>query len=495
MRELTALLDGLTAAALPDKLAQVVVSDLVSDSRHIVSGSVFIAAQGIGSHGLDHLTQEQGEKVAAVLYQPPYSLSTSQKNSEKFIAIEQLAEKTGLLAKRFYPSAFSLPIIGITGTNGKTSVSHFIAQLSDYAVIGTMGYGRPQRLTTLSHTTPEALSLQKILQDLSQTAPGVALEVSSHALSLNRVEAVEIAIAVFTNFSQDHLDFHENMAAYQAAKTRLFSFPTLQAAVINIDDDLGYELAKSCKNRGLKVFAYGQNQRVFEFEQRIHLSHLVLSASGLTMNVSVALVSEVPKERVLFVPIWGAFNAYNLVAAVLALVAAGQPIESLLQKIKIVKGVVGRMNFLSLGEEKTAVIDYAHTPDALVSTLKSLRQQVKGRIYTVFGCGGDRDKSKRPLMAEAVNQYSDFGIITDDNPRTESSEEIIADILSGAIEPIRFQVIASRKAAINFGLSKLQPGDVLLIAGKGHETYQIIGTEKQEFSDYAVVQEWLDEPH
>lgn len=494
MMKLATLIHDFTTVTLPDKLAQVVVDDLVNDSRHIVSGSVFIAARGIRSHGLDHLTSAQCEQVAAVLYQPPYSLSAFQKDKAKFIAIDQLAEKAGLLARRFYAATFPQPLIGITGTNGKTSVSHFVAQLSNYAVIGTMGYGRPQQLTELSHTTPDAVSLQKILLTLSKTAAGVAMEISSHALSLNRVDAVEIAIAVFTNISQDHLDFHENMATYQAAKMRLFAFPSLQAAVLNVDDDWGYQLAKKCQKKGLNVLVYGQNQRVFEFSQRVHLSHLVLSTSGISVNLSMSIAG-FQKNRPLFIPVWGGFNAYNLVAAMLALVAAGYSIDDLLQKAGTVKGVVGRMDFLPLGDGKTAVIDYAHTPDALISTLSSLRQQTKGRIYTVFGCGGDRDKTKRPLMAEAVNKYSDFGIVTDDNPRTENSQDIIADILTGAIEPIRFQVIASRKAAIDFGLSQLHPGDVLLIAGKGHETYQIIGTEKQKFSDYDVVKEWLNETH
>lgn len=491
--KLATLLQQLTNVELPDKLADLSVSTVVNDSRQIVSGSVFIAEQGISSHGLDYLTAEQCELLSAVIYQPPYDCKSFEKYSDKFIAVKNLQQKTGQIAKRFYSPQFDSSLIAVTGTNGKTSVSHFIAQLADYAVVGTMGYGRPDQLTELSHTTPDALSVQKILSTLSQTTSGVAMEVSSHALSLNRVDAVDFAIAVFTNLSQDHLDFHADMADYMAAKAKLFAFDSVKTAIVNVDDEQGYGLARRLqKDARVTVIAYGQLPRVTTFERYAQLSHLVLSNTGIAVNLAFCL-TETQQRVALFTPIWGEFNAYNVVAAMLALVAAGESMEVLLQKARNISGVTGRIDPIALGNERTAIVDYAHTPDALVSVLQSIRQQVSGRIYTVFGCGGDRDKSKRPLMAEAVNRYSDFGIITDDNPRTEKSAAIIADILTADIEPVRFQTIPSRREAIRFGLSRLHAGDVLLIAGKGHETYQIIGTEKHDFSDHQVVREWLDE--
>lgn len=223
--KLNTLLDNLPKVEIPDKLKDLSVDSVVNDSRQIVSGSVFLAEQGLSSHGLDYLQKTQCDHVVAVLYQPPYDLSRFDHVVEKFIAVENLNQFTGQIAKTFYPASFTLPTIGVTGTNGKTSVTNFIAQLADYGIVGTMGYGRPTALTALSHTTPDALSLQRILADLSQQVSGVAMEVSSHALSLNRVNAVDFNVAVFTNLSQDHLDFHKDLDDYMAAKATLFDFP------------------------------------------------------------------------------------------------------------------------------------------------------------------------------------------------------------------------------------------------------------------------------
>ncbi len=507
MKTLRDLLQPFDHAPIPDSLADIVVQTVVNDSRQIVSGCVFLAARGLSSHALDYLSLTDCEKVAAIVYESDYDISVLAPYKDKCIAVADLHRQISAIGKAFYTPQFSLPLIGVTGTNGKTSVTQFIAQLADYACIGTMGYGRPNALTELSHTTPDALQTQAILAELAKRAAGVAMEVSSHALCLHRVDAVDFSVAVFTNLSQDHLDFHTDMADYFAAKASLFAKPGVKAAVINTDDEHGYQLAKTCVARGQRVLAFGRQQRVNDFDEGVHIQAIRLSQRGIAADLMLRLADNPygqNSSHTLMAPIWGAFNVYNVVAAVLALVAAGQAPGQLLTKAQRLHGVVGRIDPLVVGEGKTAIIDYAHTPDALKNTLQSLREHMRadsentpdagrGRIYTVFGCGGDRDKNKRPLMAEAVNAYSDFGIITDDNPRTEDSTAIINDILTGDIERVRFQVIASRAEAIRFGLSRLSTNDVLLIAGKGHEPYQIIGTEKRHFSDYEVVQEWLNE--
>lgn len=507
MIKLNKLLQCCSDASLPEKLSLQTVSCLVNDSRQLVSGCVFLAARGLSSHALDHLTAEQYQTAAAIVYEPDYDISRftgNTANKGKFIAVADLHRHIGTIARQFYnprhKPQFSAPLIGVTGTNGKTSMSQFIAQLADYACIGTMGYGRPNHLAELAHTTPDALQMQKILAELSSQVSGVAMEVSSHALVLHRVDAVAFDIAVFTNLSQDHLDFHADIEDYFQAKAKLFQRDSVKTAIINTDDEHGFRLAMHCQAEGKRVIAFGKNSRCQRFIDNVHIESINLSQRGISADLSLHF-NDITTSQTLLAPIWGSFNVYNIIAALLALQASGKDINTLLKQVQHLQGVKGRIEHIDLGEDKTAIIDYAHTPDALQNTLLSLREHMRahtekhfmppGKIYTVFGCGGDRDKAKRPLMAEAVNTYSDFGIITDDNPRTEKSQAIIEDMLAGDIERIRFQIIPSRRAAILFGLTRLQRNDVLLIAGKGHEDYQIIGTEKTPFSDHDIVTGWL----
>ncbi|MGY0399439.1 MAG: UDP-N-acetylmuramoyl-L-alanyl-D-glutamate--2,6-diaminopimelate ligase [Ostreibacterium sp.] len=470
-------------------LPKVTVTQVINDSRQMVEGCLFLAEQGISSHALDYLTETQYQQSAMIAYQPPYDISRFTK-TDKFIAIDDLKTHISAIGQYFYAPCFEKNIIGVTGTNGKTSVTHFIAQLADYGVIGTMGYGGPGQLTELSHTTPDALSVPKILAELSKNYVGVALEVSSHALALHRVSGIAFDVAVFTNLSQDHLDFHQNMADYFAEKSKLFNFDCVKTVVINTDDESGYCLAKDCFENGKRVIAFGRVSNVAEFDEYAHITALQLSCRGIDCQLSVKL-REVNQSSNFSLSVWGAFNVNNVLAAMLALYASGESFDELLGKAVKLQGVVGRIEPIDLGDNKMAIIDYSHTPDALINVLSSLRAHTEHKIYAVFGCGGDRDKGKRPLMAEAVNQGADIGIITDDNPRTEKSADIIADILSGDIERERFHVINSRRQAIYFGLEQLASGDILLIAGKGHETYQIVGTERKHFSDQEMVREWL----
>ncbi len=445
-----------------------------------------------------YLTERQAATATLIVYQPDYNLERFSLVKDKFVAIAQLNQSISEIAKRFYAPHFSKAIIGITGTNGKTSIANFIAQLSGYGVIGTMGYGQLGKLKTLSHTTPNALLLQSILSELSTEVEGVAMEVSSHAMDLHRVDSVDFDTAVFSNLTQDHLDFHANMEDYFQAKVKLFTMGCVKNRIINVDDSYGKHLAVDLQKQGKNVIAYGHSEVVKTFESYAMIEKLELSAQGITMNLQLNLSRKgglLQERTTISAPIWGGFNAYNLLAAMLSVYVSDEQTSwaELAEKTQNLSGVTGRIEAIDLGLERTAIVDYAHTPDALVNVLKSLREHTKGRIFTVFGCGGDRDAGKRPLMAEAVNAYSDFGIITDDNPRTENSESIIADILTGNIDKTRFDIVPCRREAIHFGLQKLQAGDVLLIAGKGHETYQIVGTEKTDFSDHAEVKQWLKE--
>lgn len=486
--QLNDLLDGLTTQPIPN----INVGSLSNNSQQLVAGCLFLAEQGLNSHGLDYLTLADCEMVSAVVYQSGYDIGRFSHYHHKFIAVDHLNEKISEIGRRFYHPRFMQALIGITGTNGKTSVSQFIAQLANYGVIGTMGYGHPSALTALTHTTPDALTLQHILAILAEDYHGVAMEVSSHALALNRVNAVDFEIAVFTNLSQDHLDFHADMEDYYAAKSTLFDFPQIHTAVIQVDDDYGYRLGKRLQQAGKRVLAFGQKTSVETFANYVRIDSIQLSQQGIAGQWCVHL-DGISKMINYQTPVWGAFNVDNILAAVLALYAAGESLSQLLNAVPQLSGVMGRIEPIKIGDDKTVIIDYAHTPDALANVLCSLREHHPQRLLVVFGCGGDRDKGKRPLMAEAVNQYADIGIITDDNPRSESSEAIIADMLAGDIDRSRFQVIASRRRAIREALNQLCRGDILLIAGKGHEDYQVIGTQKVHFSDHEVLQTWLEE--
>ncbi|PID66964.1 MAG: UDP-N-acetylmuramoyl-L-alanyl-D-glutamate--2,6-diaminopimelate ligase [Gammaproteobacteria bacterium] len=485
---LSVLLNGLTDETIPD----IEIKSMTNNSQQLVAGCLFLAEQGIHSHGLDYLSDADCRKIGAIVYQTGYDISRFSNYRHKMIGVDKLNEKVSAIAKRFYQPQLGQALIGVTGTNGKTSVTNFIAQLSGYGVIGTMGYGDIKHLNELSHTTPDALSVQKILAELSSYCDGVAMEVSSHALALHRVASVAFSVAVFTNLSQDHLDFHHDMADYFAAKSKLFAFASVNTAVINGDDDYGYRLAKTAEKNGKRALVFGQDERVKHFAEYVAVSNVKLSAQGISATLSVHLADYQGTEQ-LQTPVWGRFNVDNVLAAALALYATGQSLSDLLRKASALHGVNGRIEPIDLGANTIAIIDYSHTPDALDNVLASLREHTDNKIYTVFGCGGDRDKKKRPLMAEAVNRSADIGIITDDNPRTENAADIIADILTGDIDKSRFEVIGNRRDAIRFALQQLSSGDMVLIAGKGHETYQIIGTEKTHFSDHEVVREWLAE--
>jgi UDP-N-acetylmuramoyl-L-alanyl-D-glutamate--2,6-diaminopimelate ligase len=404
--------------------------------------------------------------------------------------IPDLKYKVGDIAERFYGNpSIRQHVIGVTGTNGKTSVSQFIAQAlhqdNKCGVIGTLGNGIFGQLKAGLHTTPDAITLHSILADLKhEGAEKVVIEVSSHALDQGRTAGVAFDVAVFTNLSHEHLDYHGNMMNYGLAKRRLFESKTLKYAVINIDDDFGRALLVSMPG-SVGTVSYGFESK--DLLPSLMGSDLKLDQTGLSMHVE----SDWGKGE-LRVPILGSFNGYNLLAALGALLASGIGFDDAMQRLSLIQPVDGRMEGYG-GDDgcPLVVVDYAHTPDALKQALKALREHTTGKIHCVFGCGGDRDRSKRPMMGKEAEELADYVVVTEDNPRTESSELIVADILSGFSNVDAIRVIADRATAISKTISHADVNDVVLIAGKGHENHQLIGGKRLPFSDEKEVEKAL----
>jgi UDP-N-acetylmuramoyl-L-alanyl-D-glutamate--2,6-diaminopimelate ligase len=420
---------------------------------------------------------------------------SAQVGDAPLLAAVNLAQQAGLIAERFYgcPSR-ELFVVGITGTNGKTSCSQFLAQAlhseeHPCGVIGTLGNGLVDRLTPGTHTTPDAVALQQCLAELRDAgARSVTLEVSSHALDQGRVVGVNFTAAVFTNLSRDHLDYHGDMAAYGQAKLRLFHAPELRYAVVNGDDEFSKVILATLGSEVTAV-SYGLGAAVAADVPHVQGKVVRLAREGLVMTVSTPW-----GEGELCSPLLGRFNVLNLLAVLATLLVSGTPLVEALQRLARVRSVSGRMEcFGGDDHQPLVVVDYAHTPDALQQVLTALREHCRGRLWCVFGCGGDRDRGKRSLMGAVAAHLADRLIITDDNPRSEEPSRIVADILDGIDDKEAAAVIHDRGAAIGAAIAQSGVNDVVLVAGKGHETTQQIGENKLPFRDQAAVQRFLAE--
>lgn len=482
-------------AETPASWAGQPVRGLAVDSRVVRPGDVFFAVRGGQRHGLEFLDAVRSTGALAVLWEPPWDSALPVDDSLLLLAILELRQKLGWIASRFYgePSQH-LPVIGITGTDGKTSCTHFLAQaLSDAetgpcGILGTLGGGVHGRVEPSLHTTPDSLAVQRWLAGLVADGRRCAvMEVSSHALDQGRVNGVHFAVAVLTQLSRDHLDYHGTLEAYAAAKRRLFIDHRPGWAVLNGDDAFGRQLIKETRSQN-GIIVYGLGERPTLLERWIWGEHLELTANGLRMQIRSSWGDGELRAGLL-----GRFNASNLLAALAALLALDMPFDEALMRLARIESVPGRMERLGgKAGQALVVIDYAHTPHALEHVLRALREHGgRNRLWCVFGCGGDRDPGKRPLMGEVTERLADRVIVTDDNPRTESAEHIIEDILTGMQHPQAVTVIRDRRAAILQALAEAEAGDIVLIAGKGHEDYQIIGVERLPFSDRAVVREFL----
>jgi UDP-N-acetylmuramoyl-L-alanyl-D-glutamate--2,6-diaminopimelate ligase len=459
------------------------ISTVTLDSRRVEPGALFIALPGLRHDGRAFIADAIARGAAAIVYDPDKFVAPTL--SVPAYAVAQLSMHVSAIADRFYGApSHHLVVIGVTGTNGKTTCTQLLAQALDRpprrcAVIGTLGYGFPDAIDPGTHTTPDAVATQRILADARAAgAAYAAMEVSSHALEQGRVEAVAFAVAVFTNISRDHLDYHGDMESYAAAKTRLFERDGLTAAVINRDDVYGRELIVRLGGR-VRVITYGLSSG------DIHALAIDCAPDGLRVRAMT------PRgELDLVTPLLGRFNAYNLLAALATLLALGVEPDDCAQRLSKLRPVPGRVErFQAADHQPLIVVDYAHTPDALEQVLQALRPHVTGKLWCVFGCGGDRDRGKRPQMGAIAERLADHVILTDDNPRSESGDAIVRDIAAGMRS--RPRVIRERKAAIVTAVSEASVADVILVAGKGHEDYQQVGDTRHPYSDRDTVRALL----
>lgn len=458
------------------------VRAIATDSRKLDSETWWLAAQGVSHHALDFYRPELS--YAGVIYQPPHACA-----QPDWVAVPDLAAHLGEIAARFYhhPSE-RLRVFAVTGTDGKSSLVHLLAQALDAAMLGTIGNGRLSALSKATHTTPDALSLQQQLAAfVREGITQVAMEVSSHALDQARIAGVAVDVAVFSNLSRDHLDYHADMEAYFLAKAQLFGAP-IAHAVINVDDAYGRRLLdEQHVYAGASVWTVSSHgAQAVAGAHNVRARDIALTPEGIqfTLHVDGASIA-------IHSPLLARFNVDNLLNVAACLLASGGTLDACAAALSRLHGVPGRVERIALSDGRAAMVDYAHTPAALENALQGIRAHVAGELWLVFGCGGDRDKGKRPLMAAAAESHADHIILTDDNPRHEDPKAIVDDVLAGFRQPERVQVIQPREAAINAALRQMRAGDALLIAGKGHEDYQIIGDTRHAFSDQQVVNDYV----
>lgn len=452
-------------------------ASITADSRMVGPGSLFLAYPGERLDGRDFIAQAIQQGATAIAWESQ-GFTWDTRWQIPNLPVRSLREQRGQIADSFYghPSE-KLWVIGVTGTNGKTSCSHWLAQALSHvgrktALIGTLGNGFPSALSEAINTTPDPILLHSLLADyLKMGAKAVAMEVSSHGLEQGRVSGVHFDVAVFTNLSRDHLDYHGDMEAYGAAKKKLFDWEGLSASVLNIDDEFGVRLSAELMANNKQVLTYG-----FSDTAMVRATDLTFSAQALRMQVATPMGSATLTAGVL-----GRFNAYNLLAVLAASLSSGVSLPDAVTAIAQIKSVAGRMQQLGGGELPLVVIDYAHTPDALEKVLLALREQVTGRLICVFGCGGNRDQGKRPLMGEVAARMADKVVVTTDNPRDEAPETIVQAIKSGMQGT--YEVELDRAVAIATAIKQARLGDVVLLAGKGHEDYQEVAGVKHPFSD------------
>ncbi|MBI3774555.1 MAG: UDP-N-acetylmuramoyl-L-alanyl-D-glutamate--2,6-diaminopimelate ligase [Gammaproteobacteria bacterium] len=493
---LSTLLAGI--AELPDR-ADCQIKRICTDSRDVQSGDLFCALSGTRAQGHDFITHAITAGAAAVVWDKPAGmasvdaakLTSGTRSSVPLIAVENLRTKLGMIAARFYAEpSHALTVFGVTGTNGKTSCTQFIAHAlhadAPCGVIGTLGNGMVDALQSTRHTTPDAVTLQALLAHLRHAgAKAVAMEVSSHGLDQGRVNGVLFKCAVFTNLSRDHLDYHPDMDAYGQAKARLFFMPGLQHAVINADDVFGRWLLSHVP-AAVNTISYGLAGESHEPRPSLYAERVELGPDGLSMRVNTPWGSGKIASALL-----GRFNASNLLAVLGALLITGMPFEHACARVQNLTTVPGRMERYGGADQPLIVVDYAHTPDALQHVLQALREHCRGKLRCVFGCGGDRDRGKRPIMGRIAEASADEVILTNDNPRSEAPSAITQDILAGMVAPQRVRVTHDRATAIADTLRMSARDDVVLIAGKGHETQQIIGDKQFEFNDGSHVLTFL----
>lgn len=455
------------------------IADVCYDSRKAKKGGVFVAIRGARMDGSDYILDAVKRGATTVIAERDPGLRLPRRVT--LVLVPDSREALARISDYFYDSpSEKLRVMGVTGTNGKTTVSYLVESILKadgrrVGRIGTTGYELlGERLEAIT-TTPESLDLQRMTRELVDGGGEyLALEVSSHALTQRRVDMMRFRAAIFTNLTQDHLDYHQTMEDYFAAKARLFTESGPENAVVNMDDPWATRLITMT---AANIITYGVREPA-----EITAEGVSIQAGGISMKVKTPFGPIPVRSR-----LTGKHNVYNILAAVGATLPEGASPEVIAEGVENLAAVPGRFEPVSLGQPFTVIVDYAHTDDALANVLRTARSLAEGRVITVFGCGGDRDRAKRPLMGTAAWDSSDVVIVTSDNPRTEDPEAIIRDILDGIRKEDnpagRLEVIPDRREAIRAAVGLAEPGDLVLIAGKGHEDYQIVGTKKHHFDD------------
>ena len=460
------------------------VSGIASDSRQLKNGFLFLACKGISNHGLDYLSEARDAGVCAVVW----DASTAKAPADigvPMIAVDNLSAHLGDIANRFYGDPSSkLKIVGVTGTNGKTTVAWLIAQCLHQldercGYLGTLGFGIDELQGAEGMTTPAAVDLHGHVADfVDQGATHAAIEVSSHALSQGRVDGVQFEAVLFTNLTRDHLDYHGDMQSYFESKALLFLEHAANCKIINLDSKFGTELAARC---GQDVVAVSTHfDRVANGRPYVFVRSVVANENG-----SDVIITSSWGDGKFTLPLPGDFNVANAVIALAYLLTAGVRIEQACDVLQLIDAPPGRMQKVST-TGSALYVDYAHTPNAIESALRALRPHCRGKLWCVFGCGGDRDTGKRPLMGSLAERLADQVVVTTDNPRHENPKRIINEILDGFSNASDATIIEDRAAAIAWTIANAAPTDVVLIAGKGHEEYQEVGSERHAFSDFAL---------
>jgi UDP-N-acetylmuramoyl-L-alanyl-D-glutamate--2,6-diaminopimelate ligase len=455
------------------------ITGIAIDSRRVKRGDLFVACRGERTDGHRFVRDAVAAGAAAVVVDSPIDTV-----DVPVVRVADAQREASFIASRFFdePSR-ALRCVGITGTNGKTSVSVHTAELLSKqgwraAFGGTLGWGFAGRLCGSRLTTEDAVTLQRRLVELVRAgATAVAMEVSSHALAQHRADGVALEVGVFTNLTRDHLDYHGSMERYAEAKRRLFDFPSLVAAVINVDDPVGNRFARELRDR-LRVVTYGATA-----EADIRWRNLVFDMDGVRGELTTPW-----SDGPFVLPLYGEFAVANVAAAIGAVGVLGADVVAAVEAARELASAPGRMQRVRKTGKPLVVIDYAHTPDALAKALDAARRHIGGRVICVFGCGGDRDRGKRPLMAQAVENAADLAWITNDNPRSEVPLNIANDVLGGFTGKIPVNVELDRQRAIELAVAAATPSDLVLVAGKGHETYQEIGGQRLPHSDLAAVE-------
>ena len=462
-----------------EAFADTMIKGMQLDSRRVRPGDLFLALPGEQHDGRQFIEQAVANGAAAVVAEAPVA-GFLEAIAVPLIELPELRFEAGLLAARFYGNpSHSMHVLGITGTNGKTTTSRIVAQLTrtlgkPCGVIGTLGATLEDGITVASNTTPDALSLQRQLAEwFEQDVLAVSMEVSSHALEQGRVNGVAFETAIYTNLSHDHLDYHGSMAAYGRAKQRLFSVEGLRHAVINMDDPFGLSI-KAAVAGDVQVLTYSASGAAAD----VRVENAQFYSDGVRGDLHTPW-----GDATFFSPLPGDFNLANLAASVTALVLGGEDLRSVLRATASLQPVPGRMQVVPNTLDIQVIVDYAHTPHALEQVLKALRPHVRGSLVTVFGCGGDRDREKRQQMGRIACALSDCVVVTSDNPRTEEPLSIMRDIESGCSG--HYFLEADRADAISVAVAQAQAGDCVLIAGKGHECYQLVDGQRLYFSDEA----------